>query len=497
MGIIADLFRSVYRDFVTEGVPSSGGYEPPKQDLRGIGEQIERSIGAASAGIIFYDTAAARDADTTRAVGTLGRVSNVPTIFRYTGGSPPWVQDDAYYQGLAAVVAPVLGSTLNPRSVTLADDTRNRVLIAKGGVYQNAGAGLSGAIKITLPAGVDARQMATRVRVLDQYTDLVFSVSGTNNVGGWNYMRARVDGESTIEPRHPVRFGNDGQRDYFTIGNVDYAFWTTLAVTILDVTFTGGPITETWLGDWEIELVLNYPGTVSAPIVPAGVVTTANVKFDNGRVAMALGPFSATGTKASNYNVCIGPYAGGFLDQGFNNTLLGMQAGASLTNGSANFAGGTQALQYATTAIQNTAINIHALLSLIDGIGNIAIGAGTMEYLLHGNYNVALGNYAGRDVQGDRNVFLGNRAGMTLVNVSDKLHIANNEFESLIYGDFAARTAGVNGKFTVDQFLLKDLNPAPASATAAGTKGETRFTADYVYLCVAANSWKRTPLAAW
>ena len=37
----------------------------------------------------------------------------------------------------------------------------------------------------------------------------------------------------------------------------------------------------------------------------------------------------------------------------------------------------------------------------------------------------------------------------------------------------------------------------PASATATGTAGEICWDADYIYVCVATNSWKRTAIAAW
>lgn len=37
----------------------------------------------------------------------------------------------------------------------------------------------------------------------------------------------------------------------------------------------------------------------------------------------------------------------------------------------------------------------------------------------------------------------------------------------------------------------------PASSTAPGTVGEMCWDADYLYLCVATDTWKRTPLTAW
>ena len=38
---------------------------------------------------------------------------------------------------------------------------------------------------------------------------------------------------------------------------------------------------------------------------------------------------------------------------------------------------------------------------------------------------------------------------------------------------------------------------APASATAAGTAGDIRYDADYIYICTATNTWKRAAIATW
>lgn len=37
----------------------------------------------------------------------------------------------------------------------------------------------------------------------------------------------------------------------------------------------------------------------------------------------------------------------------------------------------------------------------------------------------------------------------------------------------------------------------PVSATATGTKGAKAYDANYLYICVATNTWRRTPLATW
>jgi len=53
------------------------------------------------------------------------------------------------------------------------------------------------------------------------------------------------------------------------------------------------------------------------------------------------------------------------------------------------------------------------------------------------------------------------------------------------------------GTLTTGQMDIAALNTAPASASAAGTLGEIRYTADYIYVCTATNTWKRTALSTW
>lgn len=50
---------------------------------------------------------------------------------------------------------------------------------------------------------------------------------------------------------------------------------------------------------------------------------------------------------------------------------------------------------------------------------------------------------------------------------------------------------------TSSQFKLTALNTAPASATATGVLGEIRYDANYMYLCTATNTWKRSALTTW
>jgi hypothetical protein len=50
---------------------------------------------------------------------------------------------------------------------------------------------------------------------------------------------------------------------------------------------------------------------------------------------------------------------------------------------------------------------------------------------------------------------------------------------------------------TATQYRLSALNPAPASATDTGIRGEIRVTAGYIYICTATNTWVRTVLSTF
>lgn len=50
---------------------------------------------------------------------------------------------------------------------------------------------------------------------------------------------------------------------------------------------------------------------------------------------------------------------------------------------------------------------------------------------------------------------------------------------------------------TASQYKLNALNTPPASATATGVLGEIRYDANYMYVCTATNTWKRSALTTW
>lgn len=77
MGAIATLAMSVFRNYVVDGLPSSGVHQPDKAEIRYLFGQIEAALGAiglAGSIVVAYETLAELEADVDQAEGDLGLV---------------------------------------------------------------------------------------------------------------------------------------------------------------------------------------------------------------------------------------------------------------------------------------------------------------------------------------------------------------------------------------------------------------------------------------
>ncbi len=102
----------------------------------------------------------------------------------------------------------------------------------------------------------------------------------------------------------------------------------------------------------------------------------------------------------------------------------------------------------------NIGIGVNALLTTEVGLYNIGIGSHTLDAVTNGSGNVAIGEQAGGSVVGGGgNVFIGYNAGKNDV-ANGKLHIANKATESLIHGDFNARTLNFNAVVTANDMPM-------------------------------------------
>ncbi len=73
----------------------------------------------------------------------------------------------------------------------------------------------------------------------------------------------------------------------------------------------------------------------------------------------------------------------------------------------------------------------------------------------------------------------------------------------MIYVDGANDKVGINNKdpqtaLDVDADAIRlRIDNTPSSATDFGHKGEIRWDANYIYICVATDTWKRVALSSW
>ena len=91
----------------------------------------------------------------------------------------------------------------------------------------------------------------------------------------------------------------------------------------------------------------------------------------------------------------------------------------------------------------------------------------------------------------------GNTAGYPLILNAGTSH---NSSSNVLIGtttDDAVNKLQINGAIKSTQFSLSALNTAPTSKSDTGILGEVRITSDYIYVCIATNTWVRSPLATW
>lgn len=103
------------------------------------------------------------------------------------------------------------------------------------------------------------------------------------------------------------------------------------------------------------------------------------------------------------------------------------------------------------------------------------------------------GYFAFANANGGADLYFRTGAGTTSFNSWDI--VAGRTWVSGLYAPLASPVG--TGIASWPQYKLTALNTAPASATATGTLGEIRITADFIFICTAANTWKRVAISTW
>lgn len=272
----------------------------------------------------------------------------------------------------------------------------------------------------------------------------------------------------------------------------------------------------------------------------------------------AVGSFSLffgrnSGRYASgDYNTAFGSGALLSLTTGFTNTAFGYFPLRNLTTGGLNCALGSfslfnatssyssvgighSALYRLTTGNYNIGIGYHSGYGNTTGVGNISIGSLAGTFFANGStelqspeYSIYIGYDArGKDNDDNNSIVIGNQAiglganttvlgnsSTTLTRVfgdiatgtdtpSAAIHaIKTTEqlrlgYDASNYASFTVSSAGVLTLTTSANKIALGASRTPASATDTGTAGEVCWDANYVYVCVAANTWRRAALSSW
>jgi hypothetical protein len=206
---------------------------------------------------------------------------------------------------------------------------------------------------------------------------------------------------------------------------------------------------------------------------------------------IAIGQGALTRNILGNNNIAIG-YAALLSNESSTNLAIGTRAMAYTENGNANIALGEESLHFNVDGSSNVAIGLQALKNATSGSGNIAIGLYAGKYISDSNTS---------NTSSYSSIFLGSGTMPLQTGGSNEVIIGDYAVgagsNSVTLGNANITKTVLRGAVSAKSYKLDALNTAPASSTAAGNAGEIRVTADYIYVCTAANTWVRSALTTW
>ncbi|GGA84791.1 hypothetical protein GCM10008015_26960 [Flavobacterium palustre] len=207
----------------------------------------------------------------------------------------------------------------------------------------------------------------------------------------------------------------------------------------------------------------------------------------------SLGAYSLAKNTTAGNNTGVG--YGSFYNNitGTSNTGLGSSTGYNAVSSFNTFIGSGAGSGVVGTPISggnNTFVGASAGARISTGANNVIVGSTTdntqLGTITTGSNNVILGTAITGITTGSGNVIVGKVAGLAS-NLNNNVVLANG------VGNIAAQHDGTNWTFS-GQINKSNLDTAPTSSTDVGTTGQIRITSDYIYVCVATNTWVRTAL---
>lgn len=189
----------------------------------------------------------------------------------------------------------------------------------------------------------------------------------------------------------------------------------------------------------------NYKGTSSVDAIGSYALFSNTSKGLN----LAVGCQALKQNIDGQYNVAVGVnamYSDQFISPK-NSTAIGVQA-LMKTSAYNNTGIGIEALYNNTTGIYNSAAGVWSLYKNTKGASNVGLGYQSLFSDSTGSKNVAIGSFAGfSNINGSNNIYTGYQAGYSAQG-DGKLYIANNNINTLIYGDFVNNKVAIGATRT-------------------------------------------------
>ena len=249
---------------------------------------------------------------------------------------------------------------------------KNRLLFPKGGSY-NGGNATTGAITVKLPVLWTNTMLRITLRVFDYSQNESFDVTvagynyvGNGSGGSWVNTSAWISSQSDIDKNFSVRFGNDGTKSLFYIGELTSS-WSYLKVNIVDVELNHAATVTDWSTTaWSISMETTAFANVSQTRTNCQVNNWKrngqDVYYGSGTGNVGIGttnPLNKLFVSAST----AGDYAG-FIENTNSTNGYGLVARTAHT--------GTSAYAFAARAGTSD-------IFVVRGDGNVGIGTTTSE----------------------------------------------------------------------------------------------------------------------
>lgn len=422
--------KTVWRDFVTDGVPSSGKNKPKKAEARVWGTTLEQNSQLANSPLMYDAVGDGTTDDSTNYALAEADNDNIflpsKTVFNLGSAIPT---KPVYGPGSLEIA----GLSIGGFQLEYEADRAN--VFFQPEIYFDGGKDGSGGITAPTVSGV-------------QRYDNVFIAPGSkrDDAALNRAWRSTVVGAGAaanfVEFERNDVFGNSAMRF------AKYAQRST-ALGSLNMQWAGQTITAAahpsyWFHD------LFWP---KAPSDPTWDVLSLETRNPGMRAKLAAYTDWATSSDHFNGNVGVGRDSILELVKGLYNTGTGYQSLWVLFNGDANSAFGYKAAPSLIFGSSNAAFGDQSARYFQEGSFNSFFGSGAGLDLIKGDLNIFMGFHAGADVaSASRSIFIGNDAGRDLSGLGDDIFVLANirgaTRRPLATGNFAAGRFGINALLT-------------------------------------------------